>query len=70
MPRRAKGRTPPYPASDILAKAKNSAVTPGGDLVEGSGAETAAGCEGMRKIWHAALAEAKAIWRVFKSIGA
>src|SRR6266567_8659761 len=48
MPRRAKAKTPPKPASDIFANAKNSANTLGGGLVVEagqSGAGTAAGGE-------------------------
>src|SRR6476646_4337268 len=45
MPRRAQTRTPPKPASDILAKATNSANRPGGFEVERTGAATAAGDE-------------------------
>src|SRR5579859_2550400 len=46
MPRRAKASTPPKPASDIFANAKNSANTPGGADLAGlgsSGAGTSAG---------------------------
>src|SRR3984885_5388708 len=45
MPRRAHTRTPPKPASDILANATNSAAKVGGDDVRRSGAGTAAGGE-------------------------
>src|ERR1700761_5438481 len=44
MPRRAQTRTPPKPASDILAKATNSVRRSGGDLTR-SGAVAAAGDE-------------------------
>src|SRR6202000_455570 len=44
MPRRAQTRTPPKPASDILAKAIKSVKRSGGDL-ERSGAVAAAGEE-------------------------
>src|SRR5689334_24607825 len=55
MPRRANARTPPKPASDILAKARNSVTTPGGgDFwdVGRSGADPAAGgdCGDIRQI--------------------
>src|SRR6185437_16805306 len=56
MPRRANTRTPPKPASDILANATNNANRPGGGDVGLAGAEpetgTAAGDEsgGMRQI--------------------
>src|ERR1700751_2557408 len=46
MPRRAKASTPPKPASDIFANARNSVITPGGGVVAdvgGSGAIAAAG---------------------------
>src|ERR1700744_5511046 len=45
MPRRAHTSTPPKPASDILANAKNSAVRLGGGDVVISAAMTAAGGE-------------------------
>src|SRR6266436_9850585 len=45
MPRRAQTRTPPKPASDILANAMNSALKPGGVDAGRSGAGTAAGGE-------------------------
>src|ERR1700742_1779933 len=44
MPRRAQTRTPPKPASDILAKATKSVIRLGGE-VEISGAAMAAGEE-------------------------
>jgi hypothetical protein len=52
MPRRAQTKTPPKPASDILANAMNSANRPGGVDVGSSGAGMAAGGEsgGMVKI--------------------
>src|SRR5215212_3716204 len=46
MPRRAQTSTPPKPASDILANARNSSSSPGGiggTMVGSSGAGTAAG---------------------------
>jgi hypothetical protein len=49
MARRANGSTPPKPASDIFANAKNSAIRLGGtsSVVAGakSGSEAAAGVE-------------------------
>ena len=48
MPHRAQTSTPPKPASDILAKATNSAIRPGGVEVADSGisgAGTATGGE-------------------------
>jgi hypothetical protein len=52
MPRRAQTRTPPNPASDILANATNSANRPGGVDIGSAGAATAAGgeSEGMGQI--------------------
>src|ERR1700760_2192206 len=44
-PRRAKASTPPKPASDIRANAKNNAITVGGLGGGRSGAEMAAGGE-------------------------
>src|ERR1700760_1074667 len=41
MLRRAHTKTPPKPASDILAKATNSATKPGGGDIEGAGARVA-----------------------------
>src|ERR1700688_2415352 len=54
MPRRAQTKTPPKPASDILANARNSSARPGwmgGCEAEISGAGTASGREsgGMRQ---------------------
>src|SRR4051794_41877204 len=46
MPRRAQTSTPPKPASDILANARNSSSSPGwigGTIVGSSGAGTAGG---------------------------
>src|SRR5437764_12168649 len=45
MPRRAQTSTPPKPASDILAKAMNSAIRLGGTDVGSSGPMIAAGGE-------------------------
>src|SRR5690242_2133176 len=48
MPRRAQTKTPPKPASDILANAKNSSARPGGGGgfgAEGSGSGAVAGWE-------------------------
>jgi hypothetical protein len=46
MPRRAQTSTPPKPASDILANATNSSISPGGlGEVNLSGAGPAAGGE-------------------------
>src|ERR1700742_4789415 len=45
MARRANTSTPPNPASDILAKAINSAIRLGGGVAKLSGAATAAGEE-------------------------
>ena len=52
MARRANTSTPPKPASDILANARNSAIRPGGVDVGETGAGTAAGGEsgGMVRI--------------------
>src|ERR1700754_1906480 len=46
MPRRANANTPPKPASDIFAKARNRVTMPGGGDLDGdgrSGADPAAG---------------------------
>src|SRR5215813_5691579 len=37
MPRRAKASTPPTPASDIFANARNNVITPGGGVLAGAG---------------------------------